>query len=201
MKMIGVTGGVGSGKSTLLEYVKEHFGARILLADQIANELKLPGECCYEPVVDLLGREILDDDEKIDNQKMAAKIFSDRHLLTRVNEIIHPAVNTYIQQEIQKEKEKGSNRFLFLEAALFIECGYQKMVDAVWYIYADDEVRRARLKQNRGYSNEKITQIMKSQLPEEVFRQHADVVIDNSKNPEYAFKQIDKTMEGYLWEK
>ena len=48
------------------------------------------------------------------------------------------------------------------------------------YIYSKKEVRIARLKQSRQYSEEKIEQIMKSQLSEEEFRKFANVVLDNS---------------------
>ena len=35
MKVLGITGGVGSGKSTVLMYLKEHYGARVIQADQV----------------------------------------------------------------------------------------------------------------------------------------------------------------------
>ena len=51
MKLIGVTGGVGAGKSQVLGYIRDTYKARILLADEAANDLKKPGMPCYEPVI------------------------------------------------------------------------------------------------------------------------------------------------------
>lgn len=201
MKIIGITGGVGSGKSMLLEYIKEHYNCCIVLADDVANKLKEPGEACYEPIVALLGRECVGADGHICRNKMAERIFGDRELLQKVNEIIHPAVKAYIVQKISQEKEKGELDFFFLEAALLIECGYENIVEEMWYIYADEAVRRVRLKAGRNYTDEKIDSILKSQLSEEIYRKHCRTVIDNSRELVYAYEQIDKKMGEYLWKK
>ncbi|MBR3634704.1 MAG: dephospho-CoA kinase, partial [Lachnospiraceae bacterium] len=92
MKTIGITGGVGCGKSRILEYIRENYNCKIITADDVANEIKEPGEVCYQPLIDLLGKEILGKDKRIDKKKMAAKIFADESLLLKVNDIIHPAV-------------------------------------------------------------------------------------------------------------
>ena len=62
MRVIGITGGVGAGKSAILSYLEERYRAKIILADDVANELKEPGHSCYEPIVTLLGKGILMDD-------------------------------------------------------------------------------------------------------------------------------------------
>ena len=43
MKFIGITGGVGAGKSAILEYIAEHYNAKVMLADEIAHDLMMPG--------------------------------------------------------------------------------------------------------------------------------------------------------------
>ncbi|WP_242831960.1 dephospho-CoA kinase [Butyrivibrio sp. VCD2006] len=191
VKVIGVTGGVGAGKSTVLNYIQESCNCRIIFSDQVANDIKLKGQSCYEPIVELLSDEILGEDGEIDKKKMAAKIFSDEKLLKQVNEILHPAVNNYIFGEIEKEKSRKILDYLFIEAALLIENGYDKVVDELWYIYADEDVRRARLKASRGYSDEKIDDILKGQLRDEEFRKYADFVIDNSGDENDTKRQID----------
>lgn len=201
MRVIGITGGVGSGKTKLLQYIKEHYNCRILLSDDAAKQLQEPGEKCYAQIVELLGQDILQEDGHICKTKMAERIFADRSLLTAVNEIIHPAVKEYILQEIKKEQEDGKIDFFFLESALLIECGYESIVEEMWYIYAKEDVRRKRLKAGRSYSDEKIDSILRSQLPEEVYREHCRVLIDNSREEAYAYEQIDRKMGDYLWKK
>lgn len=193
MKMIGITGGVGAGKSEILAYLKKKYGAYVLLADEVANFLKQPGQSCYQPVVDLLGEDLVGADGRINNQKMAEKIFSNPSLLEQVNAIIHPAVRIYIEKEIEEKQREGMKLFV-LEAALLIEQHYDEVVDEMWYIYTSDAVRRERLRKSRGYSDDKITAIMKKQMSEEEFRAGSNFVIDNSQDFEYTKQQIDQKM-------
>ena len=198
MRVIGITGGVGSGKSEILAYLKEHVNCRVIMADRAAHVLELPGAPCYEPLITLLGRDILAGDGAIDRQKMAAAIFADRELLERVNGIVHPAVRTYLLQEIEREKNAGQHDYLFLEAALLIEEGYEQVVDEMWYIHADESVRRERLKASRGYADEKIDSIMRRQLPERTFYEHCRVVIENSGLLADTYRQIDEKLGAEL---
>ena len=180
MKLIGITGGVGAGKSLVLQLLQKLCRCRVLLADEAGNEVKLPGQPCYERLVELLGRQVLAPDGTIDRKKMAERIFADPALLERVNGIIHPEVKRYILKQGEEERSKGEIDYFFLEAALLIECGYEAVVDELWYVHADPAVRRQRLMESRGYSDEKVRQIFDSQLSEEEFRAHCRVVIENN---------------------
>lgn len=201
MKVIGITGGIGSGKSEILSYLKEHVNCRIIIADHVAHELEIKGGVCYERILALLGKDILTADGEIDKTKLAAHIFADKKLLAQINAIVHPAVKEYITTEIAEERKAGRYRYLFIEAALLIEDGYEEIVDEMWYIHADEKVRRDRLKASRGYSDEKINNIMREQLPEEEFYRHCPTVIDNSKQLIHAYKQIDKKLGEELCQK
>ncbi len=196
-KVIGITGGVGAGKSTILKFIKDNYNCRIIFTDDLAKELCLKGEVCFDPLVKLLGREVISPDGQIDKGKMAGAIYRDESLRLKVNDIIHPAVNDRILQIIDSEKEAGNIEFLFIEAALLIECGYGNVVDEMWYVYADEASRRKRLKESRGYTDERIDGILKGQLSETEFRNGSDFVIDNSGSPEESFKSIRERMAEY----
>lgn len=198
MKVIGITGGVGAGKSEILKYLKEHCRCRIIMADLVAHQLEKAGQVCYDKLVGLLGTEILGADGQIEKSRMAAKIFQQKELLQQVNAIVHPAVKEYIKDAIAKERAKGEIDVLFLEAALLIEDGYESIVDELWYIHTDVEVRRSRLKSSRGYSDEKIDSIIRGQLPEETFYEHCQVVLENSGTLEDVYRQIDKELGELL---
>ena len=187
---VGITGGVGAGKSRVLSLLKEHTSCRVILADTLAKELEQPGERCYEPIVSLLGKEILHPDQTIDPRAMASLIYGDERLRQKINAIIHPAVKEEICAILRMERERGQIRFLFVEAALLIENGFDKILDEIWYIYAREEIRRERLRLSLGYSEEKISAIMAAQLSDEEFRRACPVVIDNSGSVEDTEKQI-----------
>ncbi len=190
MKVIGVTGGVGAGKSLILNYVKDNYNAEIIFADDLAKNLCKKGEVCFEPLVKLLGESVVSTDGEIDKGLMAAKIFEDDSLRSNVNGIIHPAVKNYILNRIKILNDEQAVDYLFIEAALLIEDGYKAIVDELWYIYADESIRRTRLKNSRGYSDKKIDDIMNSQLSDKMFRENCNYIIDNSESSEFSFKQI-----------
>ena len=198
MKIIGITGGVGAGKSEILSFIRKNYSCEIYLADEVAHKIKEKGQPCYEQLVELLGREVLDGEGQIDKGKMASIIFADVRLLQRVNEIVHPGVKEYILNRIREAQEKGNVELFFIEAALLIEAGYEKIVDELWYIHADKDVRRKRLQENRGYSPEKIEQIMNRQLSEEEFFEKCNFVIDNSGKIEDSYNQIQNKLRGLV---
>ena len=199
MRLIGITGGVGAGKSTILEYIKAHYRCRVYLADQVAHAVKEPGQPCYEALVELLGREVLEENGQIHKGRMAERIFRDENLLEQVNALVHPAVRAYLLEKVREAREEGWAELFFIEAALLIECGYRDIVDEMWYVHAGEDLRSGRLRESRGYSPEKIGQIMGSQLTEEGFRAGSDFVIDNSGTPEESYRQIRRRLEGDTW--
>ncbi len=191
MRFIGITGGVGSGKSEILGYIGKNYKCEIYLADEAAHLVKQPGTKAYETLLALLGRDIAGADGQIDKGVMADRIFADPDLLEQVNGIIHPAVKEFLLEKLDAARKAGQTEFFFVEAALLIEGGYLALVDEMWYIYADEQVRRERLRASRGYSQEKIARIMASQLTEAQFRESCDFVIDNSGDFAGTCRQID----------
>lgn len=197
MKVIGITGGVGAGKSQVLSCISELCNCYVIFADKLAKELEKKGQCCYEPLIDLLGQAILDDDGQIDTARMARAIFESGNdqTLKDVNAIIHPRVKKYIIDCIENQKNAGVYDYFFIEAALLIEERYDLICDELWYIYADEHTRRDRLRNTRGYSDSKIDGIFKSQLTEAEFRNNCKYTIDNSGAIEDIKEQIEAILE------
>lgn len=197
MRFIGITGGIGAGKSEILQYIRKHYQCEIYLADEVAHLVKEPGTKCFEQLVELLGKDIVDSDGQINKQMMAQRIFADEKILEQVNAIVHPAVREYLLDRLEMAKSHSEVELFFVEAALLIEAGYGPLVDEMWYIYADEAVRAERLRTARGYNDEKIAQIMKSQLAEEEFRKNADFVIDNSGLLADSYRRIDERLAAF----
>ena len=195
MRFIGITGGVGAGKSEILSYLGKKNGVRVMLADEIAHELMEAGTDCYKSLRQTFNDEdIWNSDGSFNREKLAKVIFSDKRKRDIMNSMVHPAVKEYVIRQQEYEKERGELSLLVLEAALLIEEHYDKICDELWYIYTSEENRRDRLKASRGYSDEKIDNIFKSQLSEEEYRKYCAVVIDNNGSVEAAFEQIDKAL-------
>ena len=194
MKVIGITGGVGSGKSKVLAYLQDIHHVVVCQADQVAWTLQEPGQECYKKIVAYFGQEILGDDGKIDRKRLGNIVFQDVDKMQVLNRIMHPAVKEKIKDEMRLEREKGTKYFA-IEAALLLEDHYNEICDEVWYICADEKVKRQRLKESRSYTDEKIDDIMSQQLSDEIFRKMCDVVIDNSDEFQATCEQIDAQMK------
>lgn len=196
MKIIGITGGVGAGKSVVLDYLAQRYQAYTVQADKVGHELMEPGAGCFFPILDLLGREILDDAGRIDRGKVAALAFPHPEVLAKLNGIVHPAVKKEIRRRIAIQREQGRKIFV-IEAALLLEDHYDEICHDMWYIYADEQARQARLEMQRGYSREKIRDIFKNQQTEDAFRQKCDYTVENDKDLQETYRQIDKRIKTY----
>lgn len=196
MYILGITGGVGAGKSTLLSYLEKRYGAYTVQADRVSHELIGPQGRCVPRVTELLGKGVLDDQGGIDRRKTADLVFPRPDLLKGLNAILHPAVKEEIRRRMADQESQGRKLFV-IEAALLLEDHYDEICHDLWYIYVEDQVRRQRLKQQRGYSDEKITDILKNQQPDGVFREKCGYVVENNGNLEKTYEQMDKRMKIY----
>lgn len=194
MKIIGVTGGVGAGKSTVLNYLEKRYGAKLILADLVGHEVMEPGHEAYEQVVKAFGQEIVSEDKTIDRKTLGAIVFVDEKKRMILNRIIHPAVRQEILRRLE-EAELSHLSYVVVEAALFLEENYDAFCDETWYIYTDEKIRRQRLKESRGYSDERIDQIFRSQKTHEEFQKRCLFMIDNNGSEEETFRQIDRRMK------
>ena len=205
--VIGITGGIGSGKSLALLYLQNKYGCFVIKADDIGNEVKLKGNVCFEPIVKLLGKDILGDNGEIVKSFMAEKIFNDPVLVDKVNDIIHPAVRKEIQSLIRANSK--DNKIFVIEAALLVEADYFSLLNELWEINADKETRIERLISSRGYPREKCESIIDLQHGTEYFKNASDEyikktarkdyygfkVLNNNLTPDDLYKQIDEKME------
>ena len=175
--ILGVTGGAGAGKSRILRYMEERYGAYLIVCDDVGAALQRKGEACYAPIADLFGCDYLLEDGELNRKKIAMAVFDDPGLLKKLTEIVHPAVKQKVREEIEQH---ASYELIVVEAALLLDDHYDEICDEIWYIYASEEIRRQRLKSDRGYSDERIDEMFRTQRKEESFRELTDLTIDNS---------------------
>ena len=195
MKVIGLTGSIGSGKSTVAKILKDKHHAYLILSDEVAKQLMEPGEISYQMIVEYFGKEILSNDKKIDRQRLAAIVFADAEKLKKLNSFTHPYVLQAILKDIERIRESGEYELLVVETALLFQAKYEQFCDAVWVVTAEDSVRRQRLKDSRGYSDEKIDSILAKQMTNDEFRQYTSFVLDNSTDLRNIERQLQIMLE------
>ena len=189
MYVIGITGGVGAGKSTVLDFFEKELSACVIQADKVGHIVMEPGQECYQPMIELFGKEIIKKDKTIDRKRVSDVVFEKAEKLEQLNGIIHPAVKRYICARLEEERRNGRNLSI-VEAALLLEDHYEVFCDEIWYIHTEKEIRIKRLMASRGYTREKSENIIRNQASEGFFRSHADYVIENNGDLEETYAQI-----------
>ncbi|MFV0465299.1 MAG: dephospho-CoA kinase [Lachnospiraceae bacterium] len=196
MKLIGITGGVGAGKSEVLNYLENNYMAKIVLADEVAHELMLPHQPCYDEIIQAFPKlDLIEPDGRFSKKALSELVFSDEKNRERINSLVHPAVKVEIKRRIAQAKNLHQISYFVIEAALLIQDGYDTICDELWYIYADEEIRRDRLRRNRNYTDDRISRIFASQLSDGEYRKHCKYTIDNGGERQDTYRQIDEIMQ------
>lgn len=195
MKVYGITGGAGTGKSEVIKMLQQNFGGCVIMSDEVARELMQKGNISYQLIVEYFGRDILMDDGEIDRKKLADHVFNNKEALEKLNSMTHPYVKDEIRKLIAEAEASGECRFVALESAILLECGYEDICDEFWYVYTEPEIRRQRMKETRNYSDEKVDSVMRNQQPDEVFFEQCSFVIKNNTTLSDVYAQLKEKLD------
>ena len=195
MKVYGITGGAGTGKSEVIKMLHQNFGGCVIMSDEVARELMQKGNISYQLIVEYFGRDILMDDGEIDRKKLADHVFNNKEALEKLNSMTHPYVKDEIRKLIAEAEASGECRFVALESAILLECGYEDICDEFWYVYTKPEIRRQRMKETRNYSDEKVDSVMRNQQPDEVFFEQCSFVIKNNTTLSDVYAQLKEKLD------
>ena len=195
MKVYGITGGAGTGKSEVIKMLQQNFGGCVIMSDEVARELMQKGNISYQLIVEYFGRDILMDDGEIDRKKLADHVFNNKEALEKLNSLTHQYVKDEIRKLIAEAEASGECRFVALESAILLECGYEDICDEFWYVYTKPEIRRQRMKETRNYSDEKVDSVMRNQQPDEVFFEQCSFVIKNNTTLSDVYAQLKEKLD------
>lgn len=199
MKVIGITGGVGAGKSTVVGILQKHYTTEYLHCDAIAHELMERGGSAHEELISLFGEDLVNEDGTLNRSKLYERAFLGERV-EELNACVHPKVRLYVEDRIDCLRMSGFQGLVLIEAALLIEAGYKEICDELWYVHAPVSLRRARLKANRGYSDERVDSVMAEQATEELFVSESDFVLYNDASAEECETHVLKQIEKHLKE-
>lgn len=105
--LVALTGGIGSGKTTVATLFKE-LNIPVISADQITRDLVLPNSHAYNLIVKRFGLEILNSDQTIERRKLREIIFQDPEQRRWLEQLLHPLVEQYIQQQYRQIMQKSA---------------------------------------------------------------------------------------------
>ncbi|WP_373074060.1 dephospho-CoA kinase [Zeaxanthinibacter enoshimensis] len=175
MRIIGLTGGIGSGKSTVASMFRD-LGVPVYNSDLRAKELMTESAELRAAVIDLLGHEAYAG-SKLNRSYISQKVFNDRDLLEKLNQLVHPAVRKDAGMWARAQQNVP---YVLQEAAILIENGSYKDFYALILVTAPRDTRLERLLKRDGSKQEEILERMKNQWSDAEKIPFADFVIENN---------------------
>ena len=188
MLRLGLTGGIASGKSVVAAILRE-LDFAVLDADALAHKLIEPGQPAYYEVAREFGPEIVAPNGYINRAKLAAIVFADPAKLARLNAIVHPRVETAALRQFDEWSHNSNRQAAFVEAALLVEAGYQKILDGLVITWCRPEQQLERLR-SRGLTEIEARQRIAAQLPLDEKIRYATHKIDCSGTLDETRRQV-----------
>lgn len=186
MLRIGITGGIGSGKTTVCA-IFSTLGIPIYNSDERAKKIMVENQSVVNKLKAQFGSIIYFEDGSINRVLLSQIVFNDKEQLTKLNEIVHPAV---FEDMIKWYAENQNYKYVLQEAAIMYESGSYKMLDKTILVYADQEIRIERVMKRDKVDRIAVLARMDKQMPESEKLKLADFVIYN--NGESLIDQVMK---------
>ncbi len=176
MVKVGLTGGIACGKSTVAAMFRD-LGAYVIDADQLARAALAPGSAGARAVSRAFGRGAAPDGV-VDRAKLGAMVFGHPRRRRRLEAIVHPHVFAEERRLTREIQARDPDAVVVFDAALLIESGSYRRMDAVVVVSADQHTQLARLAARDGLTRAQALARIKSQWPLARKRRVADYVID-----------------------
>jgi dephospho-CoA kinase len=192
--LVGLTGGIGAGKSTVSAMLAER-GAIIVDADQIARDLQSPGSPVLDSMAERFGEHIIRDDGSLDRAAVAAIVFNDDAALKDLNGIVHPAMQSEIQRQI--DEHRSTDRVVVLDFPLLGE-NPRKGLAATIVVDIPVDVAVRRLVDQRGMDEADARARINSQISRDERLATATHVIDNGGDRDSLSAQVDELWQQLL---
>ena len=106
--VIGLTGNIAVGKSVVRQML-QHLGAYTVDADGLVHQAMAPGAPAYQPVIDMFGRFILDDNKEINRTVLGGIAFTFPDALAKLEAITHPVVIQAISTLAGRAKQRENH--------------------------------------------------------------------------------------------
>lgn len=191
MIKVGITGGIGSGKS-IVSNIFKILNIPVFDADFEAKKIMTESVVVKQQLIATFGNAVFLNNE-LNRQYLSTIVFSDAHLLEKLNAIVHPAIidagNEWANQQISP--------YVIKEAALLFEAGSASDLDYVIGVYAPKIIRLQRVMQRDKLDKQAVLNRMSKQIDEEIKMKLCDFIITND-DEQMVIPQVLKLHEKFL---
>ena len=179
MITIGLTGGISAGKTTVSEILEDK-GIPIFNSDKVAREAEEDPEM-REKFLDIIGHDIVVDGQ-IDRHKMRTRVFGDKAMLSKVNQLITPYVVTRFGKFVQEQEALGQD-MVVLESAILLGTSTSKAFNFIISVIADKLTRAKRTMARDNVTLDLVLKKFDAQLSDNEMIQRSDFIIVNEDCP------------------
>ena len=194
MFVLGITGGIGSGKSTVSGILREK-GLLVLDADEISKKVTEPGGKAIPAIAEEFGPRAVGANGVMNRKAVSSIVFSDKKKLDELSSIIHRYVFEEMEEQVEKEKEKGT-KCVVLDVPIPVR-RFTDMCDQIWVVTCDKDVRLARLAK-RGLEKEEAQRRIDMQMSDDEYCDLGDYSIDNSWDMESLNDKVGRLIKEQL---
>ncbi len=175
--VIGLVGGIGAGKTAAADRFAER-GCAVIDADRIGHEL-LADRSVRDRIRAAWGDEPFRDDGSVDRRRVADRVFADPAARRTLEGILHPGMRQRIVEKIAAARESGVPAAV-IDAAVLFEAGWDELCTHTVFVDAPRDLRLARVRTQRGWSEEQLGDRESSQIPLDKKRERCSYVAVNN---------------------
>jgi len=173
MKIIGLTGGIGSGKTTVANFFKE-LGVPVYIADVEAKKIMNTSASIKKALISLFGeKSYLNND--LNRKFIASKVFEDKELLQKLNNIVHPEVEKHFKVWVANQDQS----YVIYEAAIIFENNAQSKFDYTILVTAPEDTKVKRVLNRDESTEQEVRNRMKNQWDDSKKEKLANFIIEN----------------------
>mgnify|MGYP001356346897 FL=1 len=189
MIRLAVVGDIGSGKS----YVAKQFGYPVFNADAEVAKLYRKSRKCHSKLKKTLPNYITSFPVK--KSELFEAITKNEYNLKKIVRIIHPEVQSEMNNFIKKNKNK---KIIVLDIPLLMENKINKKDDILIFVDAKKKEINKRLKKKLNFSLRILKKLKELQLPVEFKKQQSNFVIKNNFRNNSIKENVKQVLEKIL---
>ena len=189
MIRLAVVGDIGSGKS----YVAKQFGYPVFNADAEVAKLYRKSRKCYSKLKKALPNYITSFPVK--KSELFEAITKNEYNLKKIVRIIHPEVQSEMNNFIKKNKNK---KIIVLDIPLLMENKINKKDDILIFVDTKKKQIDKRLKKKLNFNSKLFKKFKELQLPVEFKKRQSSFVIKNNFKKKPIKKKVKQVLEKIL---
>jgi dephospho-CoA kinase len=178
MITFGLTGGICCGKSTVSKTFRAN-GIPMVDADIVAREVVEIGTPGLSQIVEVFGKEYLNNDGTLNRIKLGQLVFSSPKAMTKLNHIMGVLIHNESSVQLKNLHEEG-HQIVGFDAALICEKGNADKYRPLVVVSCPVKVQLSRLMSRNNLTCEEALARIDSQFSSAQREELADYVIDSS---------------------